>query len=236
MPLIRNVFCAIDVTDLSSQVIQYGASFASAHRAQLLLAYVFNAPLPPRMALPQYSGEMLDSGARSELLADLDRLAESLRHAGISVRTLICEGKPARELVRLAHTHQADMLVMGTHGRTGVGRLVLGSVAEETIRSAGCPVLTVPPGSAELTGHDLVAVSFERILCPVDFSPESLAALNIAIVLAEHAGGAVRVLHVVEWFDREQLERHRLLNVPEYPQQAVEDAHARLTSVVPRAV
>lgn len=116
---------------------------------------------------------------------------------------------------------------MGTHGRTGVGRLVLGSVAEETIRSVGCPVLTVPPGSAEPLGTEPTAVSFSRILCPIDFSPESLAALNMAIVLAERAQGTVSVLHVVEWFDWGQRERHRFLNVPEYPQQAVEDAHAR---------
>jgi nucleotide-binding universal stress UspA family protein len=236
MPLIRNVICAVDMTDLSSQVIQFGAGLAIANRAGLLLAYVFNAPLPLRMALPQYAGEMLDSGARAELLTDLDRLAEPLRQADISVRTLVCEGRPARELVRAAQTHHADVLVMGTHGRTGAGRLVLGSVAEETIRSVGCPVITVPPGSAEPRGTELTAVSFSRILCPIDFSPESLAALNMAIALAEPFRGTVRVLHVVEWFDWGQLERHRFLNVPEYLQQAVQDAHARLTSLVPRSV
>jgi universal stress protein E len=235
VPFIRNIVCAVDVTDLTSPVIQYGAGLASAHRAQLLIVYVFNAPLPLRMALPQYAGEMLDSGARCEMLADLDRLAEPLRQRGISVRTFVCEGKPARELVRVAQTHHGDMIVMGTQGRTGVGRLVLGSVAEETIRSAGCPVLTVPPRTAELTGDDLSAVSFKRILCPVDFSPESATALEMAIALAEHGRGTVRILHVAESFDQEQLETYRFLNVPEYPQQAVRDAYARLTSLVPHA-
>jgi nucleotide-binding universal stress UspA family protein len=231
----RNIVCAVDVTDPSPRVIRLAAGLASAHGAQLLLLYVFNPPLPLRTALPQYAGEMLDSGARSELLADLDRLAQPVRQAGIAVRTLVGEGRPARELVRVAQAHHADLLVMSTHGRTGIGRLVLGSVADETIRTAGCPVLTIPPESVESVDAGLTAVSFRRILCPIDFSPESLAALKMAIELAEHAQGTVSVMHVVEWLDWGQRERPHFLNVPEYPRQAVEDAHARLLSLVPHS-
>jgi nucleotide-binding universal stress UspA family protein len=234
MPLIRNILCAVDVSDASGQVMQHAGALASAHEAALLVVYVFHPPAALRLALPQYAGEMLDSAARTELLADLDELAEPLRQRGLSVHTRICEGRPVREIVRAAETQEADLIVMGTRGRSGIGRLVLGSVAEETVRSAGCPVLTVPPGVAEHTVEDSM-VSFEHILCPIDFSPESMAALDMAISVAEPAGGTVRVLHVVEWFDRGQLERHRLLNAPDYPGQAVQDAQDRLRSPIRRS-
>jgi nucleotide-binding universal stress UspA family protein len=98
-------------------------------------------------------------------------------------------------LTELAAT-QADLLVLGTHGRSGFQRLFLGSVTEKVIRKAPCPTLVVPPRAPDV-GPD-APVQFRRILCPIDFSESSLDALVYAITMAEEADAQLTLLHVVD--------------------------------------
>jgi nucleotide-binding universal stress UspA family protein len=88
---------------------------------------------------------------------------------------------------------------MGTHGRRGFRRLLLGSVTETVLHEAPCPVLTVPPHAPK----DGRRVIFREILCPVDFSPSSLQALDFALDLARRSNGRVTLLNVVEWLAEE---------------------------------
>lgn len=96
-------------------------------------------------------------------------------------------------ILTYASEHDIDLIVMGTHGRRGLGHLLLGSVAEEVVRTAMCPVLTIRerqvPAPAE---------QFERILVPIDFSDHSRQALLYAKALAENYGARLQLLHVVE--------------------------------------
>ena len=91
--------------------------------------------------------------------------------------------------------------MIGTHGRRGFKRLLLGSVAETVLHEAPCPVLTVSPHT-EAASSDVV--TFKRILCPIDFSPSALQALGFALDLARQAGGLVTLLHVVEWLAEDE--------------------------------
>jgi nucleotide-binding universal stress UspA family protein len=124
-------------------------------------------------------------------------LLAPLSSEGVTVRTQIAEGNTAAEIVRHAAEHDVDLVVMGTHGRSGFDRLTLGSVAEKVLRKAACPVLTIPPGVVR-TAAD---VSVHRILCPTDFSTCSEHALDFALSLADRADAAVTALHVVETID-----------------------------------
>jgi nucleotide-binding universal stress UspA family protein len=87
---------------------------------------------------------------------------------------------------------------MGSHGRSGFERFVIGSVTEKVLRNAGCPVLTVPPRTATTA-----TLPFKRILCPVDFSEPSLGALQTAFSMAEEADARLTVLNVLAWPDDE---------------------------------
>ena len=100
----------------------------------------------------------------------------------------------------MAQALPADLLVMGTHGRSGFHRLFLGSITEKVIRTAPCPVLTVPPAAAPASTPE---VAFKRILCPIDFSPSSLRALEYALELARQANGRVTMLNVLEYMEPE---------------------------------
>jgi nucleotide-binding universal stress UspA family protein len=98
----------------------------------------------------------------------------------------------AARIVETAARLTADLVVIGTHGLGGVDHLMLGSVAEKVLRKSLCPVLVVPPGA-----H--LGVRVKRILCPVDFSSSSTAALRLACSIAKEADARISILHVLEW-------------------------------------
>jgi nucleotide-binding universal stress UspA family protein len=132
-------------------------------------------------------------------------------------------------------TIPADLVVMGTHGRGGFERLMIGSVAERVLQKAPCPVLLVPPHAAAASPGE---VAFKRILCPMDFSPSASLALGFALDLARQAGGTVTLLHVVEWLTDEEPRMYAQFNVSQYRQQLVDDARRRMQALVnddPRA-
>ena len=122
--------------------------------------------------------------------------------------TYVREGEVWESLSDIILAREIDLLVVGTHGRTGVEKLVLGSKAEEILRLAPCPVLTVGPkiaGRAKLTaiegeGKDLtpLEISVGQIVYATDFSPESLAAAPFATSLAQEFQSKLTLLHVIE--------------------------------------
>jgi nucleotide-binding universal stress UspA family protein len=128
--------------------------------------------------------------------------------------------------------------VMGTHGTSGFEHLLLGSVTERVLRKAPCPVLTVPP-RAQATSQ----LPFRRVLCAVDFSDSSLAALDLAFSLAQEAEAALTLLHVIEWPWTEP-PPPRLADLPpeqaaalaEYRRYLVKSASDRLNALVPDSV
>src|SRR4029079_5134329 len=116
------------------------------------------------------------------------------RRAGLQARGKLRDGDPATETVGMARELRADLIVMGTSGRSGFSRWVLGSVAETVLRRAPCPVLTVPPRA----GDDADPMFFKRIVCAADFSPASEAAVRYATALAAEADASLLLVHVLD--------------------------------------
>ncbi|MQA31834.1 MAG: hypothetical protein GEU82_18700 [Luteitalea sp.] len=118
--------------------------------------------------------------------------------------------------------------MLGTHGRGGFHRLLLGSVTEKVVRTAPCPVLTVPPSVPALTP---APIAFKNILCPIDFAPSSLKALAYALDLGRQANGCVTVLHALEHMDDE--EPNVDVSVRDHRQHVIDGARQRLHALVP---
>jgi len=138
------------------------------------------------------------------------------------------------EILVHAERLPADLIVMGTHGRSGFERLLLGSVTERVLRKARRPVLTVPAGSPHsATGPG----AFDRILCAVDFSECSMAALGYAAALAEESRARLAVLHVIELAPPayDPLVGPPI-DLPGYRQACVTAGRERLRNVIPVAV
>jgi nucleotide-binding universal stress UspA family protein len=134
---------------------------------------------------------------------------------------------------------RADLIIMGTHGASGFERLLLGSVTEKVLRKAACPVMTVPPRVPSSAG----ATAFTKILCPIDFSTPSIAALEYASSIAESASAGLSVLHVIEWPWHEppapafeELPREQAAALAEYRRYLERLATDRLKAVVLDAV
>jgi nucleotide-binding universal stress UspA family protein len=121
------------------------------------------------------------------------RLDEQLR--GVQHEALFGVGDVWKTLSRLIEEHEIDLLVVGTHGRTGARKLLMGSIAEKIFRQAACPVLSIGPNvSCKHAGE----IRFHSILLATDFGEESLASLRYAFSLAEETQAQLTLLHVVE--------------------------------------
>jgi nucleotide-binding universal stress UspA family protein len=129
---------------------------------------------------------------REQSAEDLRRFVEPFLGRGVALASEVWEGEPWRAILEGAATVSADLVVMGTHGRTGFEHLLLGSVTEKVLRRAGCPVLTVG-SSLHLPAPGL----FRRILCAVDLSGSSRRTIDTALAFADESDALVTMLHVV---------------------------------------
>jgi nucleotide-binding universal stress UspA family protein len=146
----KKIGCAVDFSDPSRTAMEHAAMLARRFGAELTLVHVV-PPLPPVAAdvtISSRTVEQLVAAEHREVLARWRADAE--RAAGKEVRAAMLYGEPAAQLVRHAREEGHDVLVLGSHGRTGLSRVFLGSVAEHVLRHAGCPVVVVRDhGAAE---------------------------------------------------------------------------------------
>ncbi|WP_267643470.1 universal stress protein [Haloarchaeobius amylolyticus] len=178
-----------DGSDVAQNATEYATGLARRFGAEVHLVWVLTEWSPPLgVALP-------DDTALVEAAEDfLDEAAESVRAEGVDVTTQILESDDgvADEIVDYAESAGVEAIVMGTEGRTGIGRLTLGSTTESVLRQSELPVFTVREET------DRMRPTFDRILAPTDGSKPSLAAVDHAASLAVATGATLDILHVME--------------------------------------
>jgi nucleotide-binding universal stress UspA family protein len=127
---------------------------------------------------------------------ELKQFVASERVPGVKVETLVTEGSEVyRGILAQADELDANLVVLGTHGRAGFERLFLGSTAEKVLRKGRRPVMTVPPKAPDAMASP---VPFARIVCGVDFSKSSRVALDYATSLAQQNKAALALVHIIE--------------------------------------
>jgi nucleotide-binding universal stress UspA family protein len=141
----RRVLHATDFSAASSRAFKRAVDIAKASGAELLLVHVLPSVFP--VVADGYVSpkvyEDLEAATRADGQKRLDRLARRARASGARVKSLLLEGVPHERIAQAARARKADMVVIGTHGRTGFAKLVLGSVASRVLAISPCPVLTV---------------------------------------------------------------------------------------------
>jgi nucleotide-binding universal stress UspA family protein len=140
----RRILHPSDFSSASRAAFARAVAMARADGAELLLVHVMTPVIPPMDGYisPKLYDDMqrsMEAHARKQL----DKLVAKAKASRIRVRGVLLEGTPADRIVRAARSHHADVIVIGTHGRTGLARVFLGSVAERVVGTAPCPVLTV---------------------------------------------------------------------------------------------
>ncbi|HET9867778.1 MAG TPA: universal stress protein [Nitrospira sp.] len=191
---ITRLLLATDFSDEARRAEEYASALAASWQIPLSVMTVLEFPpgMNPDYAVnKQYlTDRMHDASTR------LAEFKERIGMRGTVATTRIARGIPSEEVIAAAQAEEADLLVVGTRGKSGLAHVLLGSTAERVIRSAPCPVLAVPTLKDDLSTEE--SISLKRILVPTDFSDCSLDALEYAAVVASQSKASVELLHVLE--------------------------------------
>ena len=195
---IRQILCPIDFSEFSRHALDQSVAIARRYGSTITVLNVCGVVPATAYApgTPMLPVTVPTPGDLEALLASMKRFVETEVGVTVPMRFEIGEGDAASEILDRAGAIPSDLIVMGTHGRSGFDRLILGSVTEKVIRKASCPVLTIPRQV-----EDVIPVPdriFARILCAIDFSDASLHALEFAFSLAQDADTQLTLVHVVE--------------------------------------
>ena len=145
MSRLRRILHPTDFSRASGAAFARATAMAKADRAELLLVHVLSLPMPvvgDGYISPQVY-ENLDASQRKYGQKHLDGLQAKARKAGVRAKAVLLDGVADQQILRAARSKKADLIVIGTHGRTGLAKLFLGSVASRVVAGARCPVLTV---------------------------------------------------------------------------------------------
>jgi universal stress protein A len=140
---IKTILCPIDFSEISANALEYAVFLASHHHAELLILHVVEQlhefeHYQILVLTPQELAEEMEKQAHEKLT----KLTEQIKKT-IKVETAVRQGKPFVEIIKEAKEKDMDLIVMASHGRTGVSHMLMGSVAEKVVRKANCPVLIV---------------------------------------------------------------------------------------------
>lgn len=194
---ITRILCPIDLSDPSRRALDHAVAIARWYGAAITVLRVIPSimPIVSDTGVLPYPFVPITAADRAQLRADTEAFV-SREAGGPPMDTLVVDGDPSREILDHADRLGAGLIVMGTHGLRGFDRLLLGSVTERVLRRAPCPVLTVPLGAPDAVPS--TPGLYKRILCGVDFSPASIAALRVAASIAKEADARLIVAHAVE--------------------------------------
>jgi nucleotide-binding universal stress UspA family protein len=143
---IRRILHATDYSKASERALQEAVDFAKQNNAEMLVVHVIQPVVPYVAGEDIGAAELyvkLEESTKQEAQRSMNKLMQRLERLRIKAKSLLLRGIPADQIVKAAKNRKADMIVIGTHGRTGLSKLFMGSVASRVISTAPSPVLTV---------------------------------------------------------------------------------------------
>ena len=195
---LKNILFATDFEAPASRALPFAVALATRYGAKLYAAYVI--PLAAYAYASPYSLERILKEVQDYSSYTLNQIVEPLRHHGQRCEALLGHGDVADVLMKFVRDHAAELLVVGTSSHAGLGKVLLGSTAEEIIREAPCPVLTVGPHVTTLA-----SAGVHSIVYATDFSPDSLRAAEFAVSLAHEYEAHLTLAHVAEGILKDSL-------------------------------
>ncbi len=192
---LERILCAIDFSKHSAAALRVAGGLAQAAGAEVTLLHVQRLEAPEYFTVAQVKdlSAQLRRSLRAARKYTEDFAAQHLPK-GVEHSTIILEADPVDAILKTLQESKADLLAMGTHGRTGLTRFRLGSVSESAMWQASKPVLTTGPGVRLAPGLGTI----RKVLCPVDYSELAHRAVEHAAAIAEMTGAELLVTHVLE--------------------------------------
>jgi nucleotide-binding universal stress UspA family protein len=192
MVQIQRILCPVDFYTASERAVDYAVILAENYGAQLTLLHVV-APILPAAYGARVDLKSLVKALKEESARKLQQLSRKAESAKVPVECIVRTGEIDQEIKRIVRSARIDFVVMGTHGRRGIERWVLGSVAEQLLRSISVPLLTI--GRRE--GTEKVPLAIRRILVTTDFSEGTSEATAYAFSIAQECQAHLSILHVL---------------------------------------
>jgi len=189
---IRRILLPTDLSETADRALKQAVELAAQHRAKVDILHVVTLenvdPSSFQQAMNAYMAKVED-----EVFNDLSTRSDAIKTRGITVETVVSRRPyPVQAILERIQETEPDMVVMGTHGRSGLRKLLLGSVAARVVLEAPCPVMTVARDAEVAEGEK----GFDRILVPVDFNDYSESAVETARALRAPSGRLI-LEHVV---------------------------------------
>ena len=201
----NSILFATDFSPSSEAAFPYALSLAHCYDSKVIVAHA--VPIEPVAGMTPVPPPVDLDLEWQEAKQGMQKYADARDFEGLRHECLVEKGYPPAIITDLIAHEAVDLVVLGTHGRKGLSKLFMGSVAEQIFRKATCPVLTVGPGSQLKPGQ---AWKLTCIMLATDFSKGSLHALPYAIALAEENHAELIMLHVAElvpWEQQEDMNR-----------------------------
>lgn len=189
---LQNILVATDFSPCSQIALHCAAVLARQAQGSIFLAHVL--PLAPMPPIPMDAGPVFPVAIAKDPRFRMKQLVSSPEIAGIKHKTLLGQGDLWPVLEGIIAEHHIELVVIGTHGRQGLKKLMLGSVAEEVFRHASCPVVTVGPHVAP---ECFEQGRLQRVLVATDLLPSSLHALTHAVSLAQLHQAPLTLVHAI---------------------------------------
>jgi len=189
---VKNILFTTDFSAASQGALPYALAFARWYGAKLFVAHAI--PPEPQLSVPLEVISREDDPYWSYARHKMDQLLEPKPFGTTPYEVLMLQGDMWHVLSNIIQRQDIDFLTLGTHGRHGLKKIVLGSAAEQIFRLAACPVLTVGPKASRT---DVEFGNFKHILFATDFSPASLKALPYALSIAEENQAELTLLHLI---------------------------------------
>jgi nucleotide-binding universal stress UspA family protein len=187
---LKNILFPTDFSEPSCAAMPFAQALARVYGSTILFTHCLS-PEPHSPIVPDHIPE-LDDFALEDARSQLDVFASHMAAGEMPAKILVGRGDVAATISSIIRDHNIDLVVVGTHGRHGVGRLIMGSVAEKIYRNATCPVMTVGPKVRPAAEWKL-----RRILCPVDLAEDPEPVLHYALSLAEENQAELIVLDAI---------------------------------------
>lgn len=201
MLTLQRILCPIDFSPQSRHALRYAGAIGAWYEAPLTVLHVCTDLPVIEVASPfghsAATAVVMEKAQLTERRDAVHRFVTA--EIGEQVTDIVIreETDATATILSEAAAQKESLIVMGTHGRSGLAHVLLGSVAEKVLRRAPCPVLVVPPLAAAAGGP--VSTIFKRIVCAIDFSAGSLLALNWALALAQESDARLTLLHAIEF-------------------------------------
>jgi nucleotide-binding universal stress UspA family protein len=192
---IGHILCPTDFSVFSSRAFRHALGFAHQFRARVKVVHVL--PHPANTGGSEFLSLRLSPSPeqRERAEADMREFVELALGSGVDVTTEIRDGQPWREILAAARELPADLVALGTHGRSGFERFLLGSVTEKLLALLPCPTLTVCHEERRTWEKPSLV---KRLLCATDFSPAAVGAVAMALTLAEKTRAEVTLVQVID--------------------------------------